>query len=297
MLGVGGIALVFLALLVLLGAVAVIAVAAYRRRGGMVRENGLVLATRLTGVLGGVVAALVLAGTSFRHGTGTLMAPAAFGLIVVICVGAGEALVRPQRPAHLRTASLQARRLTAYTPRWTGLATLTSLAMLTVTLIFTTATATSSGTGGSRELTCHGSDFFTMRGPYPGSYYSAPLAAVVAVIVLLAALAARQAVRRPRGRLATADDDVLRHRSVTAIVAATGLAVSLTQAAIAASAGGELLNLGTCAPGWASPAATALMISAVLALGIGVWCLVRVLANNDLRQSVAPSIPVEGRWS
>ena len=201
----------------------------------------------------GAVVGLVLAGAVYgggTYGTGPMLAPAVLGLGVVVGVALGETVVRPRRPAGARTASLVPRRVRDYLPPVTTPLVGAVLGLEVVTLVLTTLTATRDDTTAQlRALGCSTAAFGSLRTPYPGAYYSGPLAAVLAAVLLVAAAAAVQVVRRPRGLgHDDVDDDALRHRSLQVVVAATGLALSATYAGIAAFAGGAMRALAQETP-------------------------------------------------
>jgi NADH:ubiquinone oxidoreductase subunit 3 (subunit A) len=259
------------------------------------REWELVRACRVVAVVLGVV----LASASMQHGDlGATRAPAIFGGCVVLGVAIGETLVRPDRRSGPRTASLRTRRFVDYLPRPLAGIVTSVLAALVATLAFTTLTASRDASGERRALECASRGLESSMSPYPGSYYSLPLAAVLLAVLLVAAFAAHQVVRRPRG-LATTEhgDDVLRARSLTVLVAAVGVAVAFSQAGVGLTAGAALDNFaGTegCAPGWVGPVSVVLLISALLALLAGLWCLVRIV-SNDIRPSSLPRAEAAGR--
>jgi len=260
------------------------------------REWRLVQATRVLGVVAGGYAAFAVAdpqesvlpdGWDRGYGAGQMLAPAAFGLVVLAFVAFGETVVRAPRPDGPRTASLRPRAVRQYRPRPTTVAVAAVTVVLGATLLFTTLTAgVDRSLGGHRVLVCAAGGLREARGPYPGSFYSVPLALAVAVVLAVAALAARQVVRRPRG-LATTEhgDDVLRRRSVTVIVAAVGVATAFSQVGIGWVAGSALVELSDgCAPAWADPAGVVIGASAVVSLFVGLWCLVRIVSNDSLER-------------
>ncbi|MCA5892168.1 hypothetical protein LEP48_02240 [Isoptericola sp. NEAU-Y5] len=274
-----------LGVLAIAGAVGVLAALGRRDDVQPAREGHLVRATRLVGVLGGGVLAAYVADTDILGGYGIDMmaAPAVFGLVVLVCVTLGETVVRPRRPTGPRSASLRHRRVVDYLPRRTTWAVAVVLAALAATLAFTTATAGYDDfVGGMRQLECSGPGVGAARGPYPGSFYSIPLAVILAVVLLVAAVAARRVVRRPRGLATTGhNDDQLRKRSLAAIVAATGVTVCFSHVGIAVTAASALVGLHLCAPWWAAPAGWVIGLSAVPALLLGPWCLVRVALGDS----------------
>ena len=116
-------------------------------------------------------------------------------------------------------------------------------------------------------------------GPWPGSFYSLPLAAVVALGLLVAAVALRSVVRRPRQGADLVADDVLRRRAAETVTAAAGLLVVVPFAGVAVIAAGALgsvvrgpLDDASCAPvGWGL-AATMLLLLVPVLLAVGAWC-------------------------
>lgn len=241
---------------------------------------GLLMDHDAFGPLGDVVALLVP-----DYGVGTMIAPAGFGLGVLLGVAAGETIARAPRPSGPRTASLQPRSLTGYLPRGSSYAVGIGLALLVATLLMGTLTAQEDGSlGGMRAIGCQTEAFTQARGPYPGSYYAVPLAITLGIVVLTALAAAAAVVRRPRG-LATTDagDDELRRRSMTVIVAAVGVAVGASLTGIAGSAATGLLGLGEdCAPAWMPVVGWLLVPVVFLGFGLAAWSLARLFVNDSL---------------
>lgn len=278
--------IVAVGVLLLGGAVLVRQIRPGRRDVQPRREWRVVQATRVLGLAGGVMAAYSLAGR-LEYGRGEMLAPSVFGLAVVIAVAVGETVVRPRRPAGPRSASLRTRRIGEYLPRWTAWSVLGTGAALAATLTLTTATASwDDWARGMRVISCTSVGAGSSTGPYPGSFYSLPLASVLVAVLLVAGVAAHQVIRRPRGLAETdSGEDVLRKRSLTVIIAATGVAIAFSHAGVAATAGTALVGLGGCAPAWAAPVGWLVGLSALPALFVGVWCLVRIVSNDSLERS------------
>ena len=249
-----------------------------RRPVAPTREWSRVVGIRVLGGSVGLVAA-VAAASALDRGRGLMLAPAITGLGIVVGVALGETVVRPRRTPGPRSASLRARRVRTYVPRPLGLALAALLALHLVTLALTTATAD----GGDSYSCVVPGVMAGSHGPYPGSDYSVPLLGVLAVVALVAAVAARVVVRRPRGFAADEDaDDALRVRSLTVIVAASGLAVAATHVGIAITAASSLAGV-PCAPVWAEPVSTVLAISVPVAFLVACWCAVRLFLNDRLQ--------------
>lgn len=286
-----GIGLVELALVIVVLALAVTAcvVLATKPRGdfSIAREWRWVRRIRLLGIaLGLLIAALLVSHPSFAAGgVGTMIAPAGFGLGVLLGVVAGETIVRAPRPTGPRTASLQRRSLATYMPRPTSYAVATGLTLLGATLVLTTLTAQDDDyLGGRRAIGCQAGPIAQSHGPYPGSFYAVPLAIMLGIVLATAAIAAVTVVRRPRGLASTdAGDDELRRRSMTVIVAAIGVAVGTSLTGTAGTAAAGLLGLDVrCAPAWMPVAGWLLVPTAFLGLGLAAWCLVRLFVNDSL---------------
>ncbi|WP_248579633.1 hypothetical protein [Nocardioides sp. InS609-2] len=293
MFGVGTIELLVLGLLpVVFVMVMLVVLLAFARRDVKTgREWLAVVAIRIVGGAAGVAAAGAtvfrpMAGVDLGLGRGLLLAPAIVGLGVMLGVAVGETVVRPRRAAGLRTASLEPRRVWAYLPRplsWT-VALLGGLLVATLALTTVTASADDMGRAG-RSLGCQTGSFSTSHGPYPGSFYSLPLLAILALVAVVGLLAARVVVRRPRGFAPSEyGDGALRMRSLTVIVAAAGLAIAATHAGVALTAGGALNQIGgsECGAGWMAPVGLSLLVSLPIAVVVTCWCGLRLLLTDRL---------------
>ena len=236
-------------------------------------------------VVGGLAAGLVRA--SLDLGRGTMLVPAVLGLFAVAGVGLAETVVRPPRPTGLRSASLDSRRVADYLPRPLATAVAGTAVLHLATLALTTATASTDDVGrAGRRIAAQCGNLGSAAGPYPGSFYSVPLALLVVFIGLIAAAALTAVVRRPRG-FAPDDvgDDVLRHRSTTRVLAAAGAAVAASQAGIAFFAGTALLRM-TCQSGWMDPAGWVLLVSVPAALLLLGWFLGQLVSPREVPASV-----------
>ena len=287
--GIGIVELVLLAMLpvgVVVTALVVLGAGAGRRVPSS-RESRLVAITRAVGLLVGIAAAaLVLQAGSYF--SGPMLAPAAVGLGLLAGVAVGETLVRPRRAPGPRAASLRPRRVRDYAPRRLGPAVALQVVALAALLVLTTLTASrDTYTGTVRALSCSDAGVSSSRTPYPGSFYSGPLALALLAVLLVAALAARQVVARPRGVGPAGDtgaDDALRTRSLGVVVAATGIAVAAPYCGIALTAGIALHGLGSgdpgCAPAWTGPVGLVVGWSVVPAAVLLLACLVSLLGDR-----------------
>lgn len=278
--------LVLVPLLVLLLVLGVVVVAVLGDRGRPrpprtpVREGRLVGLTRVVGVVVGFLASQAVAqgGTS---GTGPMLSPTVFGTCVLLAVVVGETLVRPRSGPGVRSASLGMRRVRDYAPRtWIPVAVV--VLMTAALLLLTTLTASLDSPGGeARAVSCTRGVFSSTASPYPGAYYSGPLALGLLGVLAVAGLAARQVVLRPRGRGDVGGDDALRRRSLRVVVAATGVAVGLSYVGVATTAATALHTLGAqigdCAPGWAGPLAATLVVTVLLVMALVLGCVLVLL--------------------
>lgn len=125
-------------------------------------------------------------------------------------------------------------------------------------------------------LSCQ-AGFKQTYGPWPGSFYSLPLAAVVAAGLIAGGGALRVVIRRARtgaDPAAVAADDALRRRAARTVTGACGILVAVPLA-------------GICRPAWwtyAGWALQALLIPAVALMG---WCAAVLLA--PARATAAPA--------
>lgn len=294
-----------LMVLPLVGLLVLVVVLARSVGGPRVAESWQVLAVRTVGLVVGVAGGWWLAaggrpGLELGLGRGPMLAPVAVGAGLLLGVVLGELLVRPagsaaRRPV-VRTADLAPRRVRDHAPRALGIVVLALTATCAALLTFTSLTASADDGGrAGRALTracvpdTAGGLLTASRGPYPGSFYSVPLAVGLALCVALAWYAARRSVLRPRGTAGTpAGEDVLRRRSVTAVVAALGIAVAAPLAGIAATTASALAGHDCPAPGWG---ALAVVLAGVVLVSTGtvLWCLLTLVLPT--RAAAPPAGP------
>ncbi len=200
----------------------------------LVRLRNVTLIARLIGVVVGIVAIVAVANAG-RLGIGVLLAPAVFAATQILAtLAAGVITHNAARTPGV--AGLEVRNIRTYLPM--GLTTVVAsvTALLTVVLVWTTAVASTDDMGrAGRQFQfsypCDGDAYgcSSAFGPFPGSFYTVPLAIVLAVTLLIAAMTIIVTVRRPRN---ASDpeilrvDDVVRSRSVESVIAAVGVATS-----------------------------------------------------------------------
>ncbi len=230
----------------------------------------------------GLVGAVVVAGRG-RLGQGLLLAAPVFALGALMGVVGAELLARPPDGA-VRRAGLTPRRVRDHLPQTeTGVAAVT-LAVLLVLAAVTSLTASADDLGrAGRVLAVRCGPVGGAAGPYPGSFYTVPLAGALVAGLVIAGLALRVIVRRPG--VADPDlDDATRRRASGRVVAATGLmaAVPLAGCALVTATtlrsfvGGPAVTL-VCSPPWAGPLSWLLLAVAVAGTLVAGWFTGRLL--------------------
>ncbi|WP_203824881.1 hypothetical protein [Actinoplanes palleronii] len=199
---------------------------------------------RLAGLGAGLAAAVLLAGAPASWlGRGLALAAPAFALCLLAGVTAGELTARVPAGA-TRTASLEVRTTRSFLPRrmarWVA-------GLLVLAAAFFTATGLAADTDdmgrAGRSLTAACGDLVSSTGPWPGRFYSVPIALAVLLGLGAAGFAMRTVVGRGRpvvdgaGRAA---DDEGRRTSARAILAACGVLVAAPLAGSALFAAGAL---------------------------------------------------------
>lgn len=244
---------------------------------------------RSGGLLVGAVVAVVAAQVS-SLGRGLMLAGPLLALCVLLGVVLGELRVTAP-PADERTAALEVRRVRDYVPRVLGPVVLTAGALLGLLLTVTTALGSPDDMGrAGRSLFRQCTELTSeARGPWPGSFYSVPLALVVGLGLLVAAVALRQVVRRPRQGADLGADDALRRRAAETVTAAAGLLVAVPFAGVAMIAAGGLNGI-SCAPTTWRVLSTVLLLLVPVLLGLGAWCAGLLLgrSRSRVRAAVAP---------
>jgi hypothetical protein len=234
---------------------------------------------RWAGVIGGLVAGGAAAGSG-ALGRGLLLAAPVFGLCVLAGVVVGETSV--QSPGgRTRIAALEVRRVRDYLPRGLAGAVIAAAAVLLALLTVTTATGAPDDLGrpGRTLLLQCSAAWQQGAGPWPGSFYSVPLAAMVVAGLIAAGAALRVVVRRPRAGAdpaTVAADDALRHRAAQTITGACGILVALPLAGACLFTAGALLSV-SCRPAWWTSAGWALLALLPALAALMGWCAVLLL--------------------
>jgi len=241
---------------------------------------------RVTGLLVGLVAAAA-ATQSGALGRGLLLVGPLFGLCVLLGVVAGELGVRAPANAR-RSATLEVRSWRHYLPRVLTSAVGAATVLLGGLLVFTTAIGSTDDLGrAGRSLTRACSAISgERRGPWPGSFYAWPLAAVVVTGLVVAGFAVASVTRRPRQGEDRAVDDALRRQVATGVIAAAGLLVTVPLVSVGIVAASGLLQICAAPATWTA-IGTLLLALVPLALVLGVWCAAQLMVPGRVRAAAA----------
>lgn len=298
---------------VLVTALAAVAVSLTLWRGRAVDDGGptsprrrtrlAAVVVNLVGVLGGLIAAVLLAVSEPAWnglGRGLLLAPLLFGVVLMAVIVAGSFVVNALAAAPPPSMP---------TPTRPGLPTLLPgthlaavgglLVMLAGLVVVGWMTGVADERGRSGRVFSTGSPTGlsgSTSGPWPGEFYG--LFAVLGIAALLAVLAAAIFLIwfRPVG--ARVDIDVLvRRREVESLVAATGVSLALLAFGLAGRMATTLLGVRPAArldgydPGIAYDLAGAsALVVALLAVAVGAWFTVSlVVPAADTRTSLPPT--------
>ena len=237
-------------------------------------------AWRMGGLALGVAASALVLQTG-ALGRGELLAAPVFALGVLAGVLPGEVTV--EAPSHgRREASLTQRRILDYMPRTLGLVVALDLLLLVALLVATSLSGSAADLGrpGRSLARSCGDGTGWAGGPWPGTYYTLPLAALVAVGVAGTAITLRLVCRRPRvGNVET--DTATRRASAAVVVAGCGILVAIPLAGIALTAAAQLHD-APCGPGWWPATALALLVTALAQLVLLAACARKLLPRPNL---------------
>lgn len=238
---------------------------------GLLRLDRTSLAARWAGLGLGLVAAWTLATTVYRWGLGLLLSPAALASCLLLALVLGELLAwRAARTPGV--ASLETRSASRYLPSRMFGALAGSLAALAALLLWCRAHQNTEpddmGTIGRQYAW---KDPYGLSsgggGPFPGTFYSVPLAWALLALLLVLAVGLMLVLRRPRNGadpVVVAVDDQVRARNAEAMVATAVLGVAGSLAPCALLASGPPMGIQ---PG----IAVALIALTFAALAVGAW--------------------------
>lgn len=278
--------------------VAVVLVAQPRRpplllppgRLGLARLRRVAVISRVLGLVAGLAVLIPLRYLG-RLGEGLVLVPAIFATVQILGVLVAEfATRRDARQPGL--AGLETRRVRDYWPRSLTVAALVTGLVLSGVIGWTTAVASADDVGrAGRAMAyiCSAECDYGSFSPWPGSFYTTPLAIGLAVTLALAVTALIVVAGRPRNgaeaKLVLLDD-AIRRQSASSVLGALQVALAGSLAGIGLTAGPALLNLGSRAPAEFTPIGWLLLVLGVLALGALCWAGATLL-RPLLRPSVA----------
>lgn len=260
--------------------------------GREVREVGVLRRSRAAYRAGGLVTGLLGAYAvqeAADLGRGLLLAGPVLGLGVVAGVLLGETAVRP-RPRGNRSASLAVRRVVDFVPPALSVAVGTQTLTLLGVMVVTTVAGSADDLGRSGRVLSYACSALEQwsSSPWPGSFYTVPLASVLALGLAAAAFTLRVVVLRPtsasaaghvtagRDDLDLAVDQQTRRRAAEVVVAACGLLVSVPAVGLGLTMAAILLRR-ECMPAWWSTAGHAALGWALMSLVLLAWCLLALL--------------------
>lgn len=257
---------------------------------------------RWAGVAAGLLAVLVVPRFG-SLGRGAMLAGPVFALCVLVGVVVGELRV-PAADGEVRSAALETRRVRDYLPRVLSacVAALVVLGALLLTLTTFAGSPDDLGRPG-RALAYRCSDTVSGAvGPWPGSYYSGPLAVVVLGGLVATVVALRRIVLRPRQGEDVAVDEALRRHAARSVVAATGLlaAVPLVGVCVVTSTAlaSTLHGRGGCptpADGvLAGPTLVATLVLLVAAVVLGGFCVAALVRPVSVAGRSRSRVPAGG---
>lgn len=243
--------------------------------------------------VGGLAVGAVGAGWATQMdalGRGWLVAVSVLGIGLVGGLVMAEVVVSgPQ--GRRRSAMLLPRRASDYIPRPLGGAVLGAVACLVAVLGMTTVLGSADDMGRSgRSLRHTCGQMSAAIGPWPGSFYTAPIAVTLVLMLVLAGLGLRVIAARPRpsGSVDIADENS-RRRAGRAMSAAVGIAITTPLILVSVAAGSNLLAIACAAPWW-DDAGRALLGLAFAASGVLGWCAVTLLTFRRAAPSYLPHV-------
>lgn len=224
-------AFVLIATVALFVVIVVIARGAQPRSGhdGVRRVRRVIFLAR---VVAAVLAVRVVMDVSAlgQYGQGLALAPVVVAIVWVIGGIAAETFTR----STLRGggATLEVRSVRRYLPLRATVLLGAGIVLVVAAGIVTSALADPDGRSLSHSC---GPNCWSIRSPWAGTFYLAPLAVALLVLLALVAINVRLVVSRPRGHLAAADataDDATRSAAVAASLSVVALAVAATAAGL-----------------------------------------------------------------
>ncbi len=271
----------------------------------LARLRNVTLTSRIIGVVLGIIAILAVNSIG-RHGLGAMLAPAVFAATQILATLAAG-IITHNTARTPGTAGLEVRRVRSYLP--TALTTLTAsvTVLLATALVWTTVVASADDRGiAGRAFTwyypCEYDSCSSASTPWPGSFYSGPLAIALIIVLIAAATTIIVTVRRPRN---ASDpeilrvDDVIRSRSVESVIAAVGVAIAGSLFAVSVLIGVTLGPASSDIHGALRGVGVSAAVIAVASLILMSWCVVVLLlpgaraARTEAARVSAPAVAGE----
>ncbi len=269
------------------------------RYPGLVALRRSTVAARYVGLAVGAVV-FVLVASSGQLGRGLFLAPAAAGAVLVLAVMIGQQLAYGSART-TGVAGVERRLIRNYLPRSLTVAVLLFLAVLVASAAWTTLAASPDDLGLYRAFSVTGTQILTTetgpevatvgstRSPFPGAFYTSMLAIGLPILLVLSAVALWLTARRPRNGAdpeLVPTDDALRRQTAEGIVAAVGLAVSMSLLGVAVGAAISVGGMAEYGMRY-TLAAGGLGVAGLASLAIASWCAVLVLVPGGA--TVKPS--------
>lgn len=270
------------------------------RYPGLLALRRSTVAARYVGLAVGAVV-FVLVASSGQLGRGLFLAPAAAGAVLVLAVMIGQQLAYGSART-TGVAGIERRPIRNYLPRSLTVAVVLFLAVLLASAAWTTLAASPDDLGLYRAFAVTGTQILvtdtgdhevatvgSTRSPFPGAFYTSMLAIGLPILLALSAVALWLTARRPRNGAdpeLVPTDDALRRQTAEGIVAAVGLAVSLSLLGVAVGAAISVGGMAEYGMRY-TLAAGGLGIAGLASLAIASWCAVLVLVPGGA--TVKPS--------
>jgi len=240
----------------------------------------------------GVVAAVVVDSRG-PLGMGALLGAPVLAVCVLLGVVVEELVAARAPHDRVREASLEVRRVRDYLPRALTVAVAGTGVALVVLLVVTTLMGSDDDLGrpGRALVRACSATMTASHGPWPGSFYSVPLAlvlllgAVTATAALRALVLRRRAATDPAGVVA---DDTARRRAATTVMGALGLVFALPLAGVAITSAAALHGIDCRPVAWTVGSwVVGLLVPGALA--IAAWSAAAVMSPGRVsgRESVA----------
>lgn len=248
----------------------------------LARLRALTTVARIIGVAVGLIVVVSLVIT-LPFGLGVFLAPAVFaGTQILAAMISGVVTHGAARTTG--TAGLEVRSVNPYLPLGLTVLTASATTLLALALAWTTAMGVPDDMGnlGRKFTYSYPCDGVCTAGfsPWPGSFYSIPVAVLLAIVLILAVVAVLVTVRRPRNASdpeIVRVDDFVRARSVESVVAAVGVAAAGTLLLVSIPVANGLSNPANDIPALLRIPGWGALIIGSAAFAMTVWSVVILL--------------------